>query len=122
MKKILLILCVFWMMIGTANAFQPSEWMEHSKPKTASAAIATVPGYIYGIWVATDGTNAVTFTIYDAATATGTAIFPSFVVPSSSSNRNTTISFDPPVPYNTGLYVTGSSSGTYSYDVFYRRK
>ena len=122
MKRFIVIACMILGLMGTANAFQPEEWMEKSAVLTESSQIAAVPGYIYGIWIATDGADAVTLTVYDALTATGTAIFPSFVIPTSSANRNTTISFDPPIPYNTGLYITGASSGTYSYIVFMRRQ
>ena len=124
MKRLFSILIIGFMLmfIQSAQAFQPEEWMVVSSVQTDSASIATVPGFLYSIWIQTDGTNAVTLSVYDNMEEAGTAVIASWVIPTSASNRNTTVSFNPPIPYNTGLYIVGASAGTYSYYVFMRRQ
>jgi hypothetical protein len=102
---------------ATANA----QTCVSSGSKTASALIVTDTGSICGIAVSTDGTNAQTVDAYDAVSATGTKLIPTWVVTTSSTDRTQTYWFMYPVSFTTGLYVNVSGSGTMSYVIYYKR-
>lgn len=85
--------------------------------QTASALIASSDGIFGGIIIATDGTNAVTLTIYDGTDATGTKMFPAMTITTSSTDRIQAISF--PVRYYEGLYIAITCSGTCEYTVYF---
>jgi hypothetical protein len=102
-------------------AFMPDEWMGYSATKTADALIHTGAGYFYGVFVQTDGTNSVTFAVYDALSKTGTPILLDIICTSSSTNRMCAFGFDPPIPFSTGLFIDiASSDSDPDYTVFYR--
>jgi len=95
--------------------------MVQSADFTADAAVCTTKGVFYGLWVTTDGANSVTVTVYDNDTAaSGRTIFPTTVLPSASDNRAQALSFNPPIKYNSGIYVDITTSGTATYKVYYR--
>lgn len=121
MKKIALVLMVvFW--VGSALAFQPSEWMHQTATLTADAAAASGEGYLYGIVIVTDGTNAPTVAVYDNSSAEGTKLVPDLSL--AATPRVQTLSLEPSVPFNTGVYVdvTVGGGGTIAYMVYYRLK
>jgi len=99
---------------------EPAKFCRSSTSQTASAAIATSPGYLHGIVVITDGTNSVTVDIYDnASAASGTKLIPQWIVTTSSSNRAQSYSIDPPIKFSNGIYVVVTTSGTVTYMVYY---
>ena len=104
--------------------FVPKEYMGHSATKTADALIHTGPGYFYGFVCKLDGTNSVTFQLYDNTSGTGTRIGPDFVCTTSSANRMCVFGTgDLPIGFNTGLYVDiTSSDASPDYTIFYRGK
>lgn len=104
--------------------FTPKEYMGYSSTKTADSLIHTGPGWFYGFVCYTDGTNSVTFAVYDNTSKTGTPILPNFVCQTSSSNRVCVFGTgDIPIPFDTGLYIDiTSSDATPDYVVFYRGK
>jgi len=109
-------LFITFLILLIASLVWAGSWVVPSTEKTADAnAIITGEGYFHGIAVATDGTNSVTFVVYDALTATGTKLMPDWVVTTSASNRYQTISFNPPIHFNTGLTVDITTTGTVSY-------
>jgi len=97
-----------------------TDYMLQSTEKTADAAIDTGAGYFYGMILATDGTNAVTVDIYDNTSASGTVLVPTFVITTSATDRVRSLSFDPPVAYNNGVYVDITCAGTMSFVGYYR--
>jgi hypothetical protein len=116
MKKITLILALIMLMVPfSLNA----EWMSY-KTITASGLITGVSGYYHGIRINTDGSNPATVTVYDSKTASGTAIDPPTVYPTSSLLRMAAISYEPPLAYRNGLYVSISCPGTASVTVYYQ--
>ena len=87
--------------------------------KTADSAAVAEAGYLCGIIIATDGTNAVTLDMYDNATAaSGTNIVPTLVITTSASNRGTAIAVNRAI--SNGVYVDITTSGTLSYVVYYK--
>jgi hypothetical protein len=88
--------------------------------KTASASITTGPGVFGGIVLATDGTNAVTLTVYDSSAASGTKLFPTMTITTSATDRIQSIAF--PVRYYTGLYVSITCAGSVEYTVYFEAK
>jgi len=99
-----------------------SEYMLMTAEKTADSAAVTGAGYFYGITVTTDGTNAVTMDVYDNTAASGTKLIQTVVFPTSAMARGGAIGWDPPLPFNTGVYVdvTVGGGGTVKYMVYYR--
>ena len=121
MKK--LILVVFGILALASVAWGLVDYSTQSATKTADAAISTVPGYFHGITVTTDATNACTIDIYDnASAASGDKLIPTWVVPTSATNRAQTYSVSPPVRYLKGIYVDITCAGTCSYMVYYSNR
>jgi hypothetical protein len=116
MKKLFVALCLVILM--AVNAF-PAELTMYSGEKSADALIHTGEGLFKGILVATDGTNAVTVSIYDAASATGSEIVPTLVIPTSAAYRSQAIYVPYPVKYYTGLYVDITCAGPVGFEVYY---
>ena len=117
MKKALSIIAIVLLLAGMAGAV---EWTNKSS-QTATAAITTTSGYLHGIMLATDGTNAVTISVYDnASAASGTKLIPTQVVTTSAANRSTAISISPAVIFYNGVYVEITCSGTVAYIVYYK--
>ena len=117
--------CVFSMLLllvaSGAMAFQPPEWMHQTATLTADSAAVSGEGYIYGIVVVTDGTNAPTFAVYDNTAASGTKIVPDLVL--AATPRVQTLSLDPAVAFSNGVYVDLTlGGGTVAYMVYYRLK
>ena len=117
MKKAILILAMVLMLAGTV-------WGADLKSvgNTADAAVTVGSGYLKGLIIHTDGTNSVTFAVYDNATAaSGSKLFSTFTVTTSAANRATTISFDDQeCLYVNGIYVNLTTSGTVTYDVYFK--
>lgn len=117
MKRLLLVLAAWLALCGFMT-----DHMVPTTEQTADALILTGSGYLYGIMVATDGTNAVTVDIYDSTDNSGTVFVPTFVIPTSATDRARTLSFNPPVPYSQGVYVDITCAGTLSYVGYYRSR
>ena len=118
MKRMILALCILLAMASAAWA--------NSIGNTSDAAVTTGPGYLKGLIVHTDGTNACTVKAYDNATAaSGTKLFSDWVVTTSATDRTQALSFDDKeVPYGTGIYVdiTVGGGGTCTYDVYFESR
>ena len=122
-KKIFILIAALLILCGTLWAFEPMEFMDYSSTQTGDAAVvASGPGYLYGISCKTDGTNAVTFQIYDnASEASGTRIVQDYICSTSSTNRVCVFGWEPPIPFTNGIYVDVTSSDTTpDYVVYYR--
>jgi hypothetical protein len=117
-KRILLVVAAALLVCATAYA---QSFVNSSGSKTASAVIYNGAGSLHGIAVSTDGTNAQTVDIYDALSATGTKLIPTWVVTTSSTDRTQYYGFYPPVRYETGCFVNVSGSGTMAYVVYFSR-
>lgn len=102
-------------------AFQPDEWMHQTATLTADSAAVTGAGWLYGVVIVTDGTNAPTIAIYDNTSATGTKLVPDMVL--AATPRVQTLSLDPALAFSTGAYVDITlGGGTIAYMVYYRSK
>ena len=122
-KKIFILIAALLILSGTLWAFEPMEFMDFSSTQTGDAAVLTSgPGYFYGISCKTDGTNAVTFQLYDnASEASGTRIGHDYICSTSSTNRVCVFGWEPPIPFTNGIYVDVTSSDTTpDYVVYYR--
>ena len=118
-KKLIIILLTLLLVVPAAYSAEP--WSKVSAEKTAAAAITTTDGLFYGIAVITDGTNAVTVSIYDnASAASGTELIPTWVVTSSATDRAQAFSIDPGAIFYNGIYVDITTSGTVIYKVYYQ--
>ncbi len=115
MKKILIIFaCLLIALCG----FAADRIYSQVSTRTSSGLVASGTGILGGVVVATDGTNAVTLNIYDNTDGSGKKIIPSTVITSSASNRVQAIAVD--LQFNTGVYVTATSSGSFEYTVYYK--
>lgn len=123
MKRMKYLMVLVLLVVFPVVAAFTTVYMAVSKGKTADALIYTGAGYLYGFTVTTDGTNTVTVAVHDDTTnGVGTKLIKDTVVTTSSSNREQWFGFDPPLPFNTGIYVdiTVGGGGSVTYDVFYR--
>ena len=119
-KKTLIALFLILLAAVNGHCFQPEDWQAAPSRQTDDATIHTGVGWLYGIWVETDGTNDVTVTIYDNTAASGTKIGNTFTVEASKRFRAIDFGNSTPVPFNTGLTVDVTTAGTVEYTVFYR--
>jgi len=127
MKKVLALFLAFAFLVGAPSlAFEPQEVMKQSTTKTADASITTVPGYFYGFMVDSSAvTVEVTFDIYDSgSTVTSTFLLPTFGINLGSGVTEPFSIFLPyPIPYDSGIYVDGTSTGAIpSYKIFYMER
>jgi len=116
MKKFLIAVLFILLSAGIAIA-------EQSIGNTTDTLVTTGRGYLSGIIVHADGTNAVTVAVYDNTTNTGSKLFSTLTVTTSATNRTTTLSFDPEeCLYFTGMYFDITTSGTVTFDVYFKVK
>ena len=123
MKRCLIAIALILLWVVPSIAFEPPNgYMSYTATLTDDAAAVSNPGYLYGIVFVTDGSNALSVDIYDSGSATGTKLVPTLQL--AASPRIQTLNFDPPVPYNTGVYVdvTVSGGGSIAYMVYYRKQ
>ena len=119
MKKLFIALLILFF---TASAAWGADIK--SVGNTADGVITVGAGYLKGMIIHTDGTNSVTFAVYDHATAaSGNKLFSTITVTTSAANRTTALSFDgQECPYFNGIYVDLTTSGTVTYDVYFESK
>jgi hypothetical protein len=116
MKKIFI---AFLALITIASLAYASLNMK-SVGNTTDAAIVSGEGNLKGLIIHTDGTNSVTFSVYDNTSASGSKLFSTFTVTTSSANRATSLSFDDrECPFYKGIYVDVTTAGNVTYDVYY---
>lgn len=121
MKKIFIaiLVCVF---LSVGVLVCAGGTMNYSTVQTATANVLTGKGALYGILIATDGTNAVTLDIYDGTDATGRKLGPQVVITTSATNRSATIDFgESGVGFGTGIYVVATCAGTVGYTLYYEK-
>jgi len=119
MKRLLIALLILFMATG---AWAGGDlWCKGSDEQTDDAAITTSAGIFHGIIVTTDGQNTVTVSIYDhASAASGTEIIPTTTV--AAAIRIQPISVSPGVRFYNGIYVDITTSGTTTYEVYYKNE
>jgi len=124
MKRLICILIALFTVTTTALALQPEIWVHQSSEYSADqTSIAAGPGYLYGIMIATDGTNDCDFVVYDNTANSGTKLLPEFTAPTGSEDRHRLIWFDDPISFDVGLSIDITlGAGTVGYMVFYRMK
>lgn len=118
--KILWSLALLWL-LSSGMIWWPSNAMaDATAEKDADALIATGYGYFRGIMIITDGTNAVTVSIYDNTAASGRELIPTWTVTTSATDRAQAISFaKEELYYYVGIYVDITTSGTATYMIYY---
>jgi len=89
----------------------------YTAPASGTGLAVTGKSIWYGITITTDGTNNVTLDAYDNTGASGTQLLPTMVVTGSS--RITSIGEPEGLPVDTGIYISITCAGTYSYQVQY---
>lgn len=89
-----------------------------SDRRTADAAISAVGGYVHGIMLENDGTNASSVIIYDNASAASGVILASVALPATSAVLRQYITFNHPVSANKGIFADVSGTGA-AYIVYY---
>jgi len=118
MKRLFIVLMILF--------FAATAWGADLKSvgNTASAVITAGTGYLKKIIIVSDSTNAVTFVIYDHATAaSGNKLFSSRTITTSATERATVIQFyGQECPYFLGLYTDLTTAGTVAYDVYFESR
>lgn len=117
MKRYLILLAF---VVFVAAAFMPPQgFVEPGSVLTSDGAAATEQGFLYGLVIMSDGTNAVTVDGYDNGTdASGTSIFPTWTTNASSTAQS--ITWDPPVAYYNGLFFDFTCAGTFKAMIYKR--
>jgi hypothetical protein len=130
MKRILCVLVLVLVLVPFVGDVQSLETKWNGKDVDIAksyvgdgdyAVVTGSKGIFYGIRVRTDGTNNVTINVYDnGLEASGTTLLPASIVISGTDGVfGFPIFLDPPVPFNSGLYVDVDTAGTVSYQVLY---
>ena len=102
MKKLLLGLLITILCYLPMTYAGPGDAMNYSDSYTADQLVRTGACNLYGIWIITDGTNAVTVEVYDNTSATGSTVIPATIVLGTATNTAKPISFFPPRAYTLG--------------------
>jgi len=124
-KKVFALLIALFVLAGSTSwAYTPTYMIYSSVYTSDQAAVYSGDCWLYGVIVLTDGTNDVTVEIYDSLTNAGTQVHPDWIATTSSANRASAISFDPPLQMKTGISVdiTVGGGGTVAYVVYYREQ
>ncbi len=120
---VITVLCVCMVVCGLVNVAWGVDGVNvPASVYSADQLVRTGRANLYGILVATDGTNAVTIDVYDSLSGSGTKVIPTIVIPTSATMRGTAINFENPVQIRTGIYVDVTTSGTVGYTVYYNTK
>ena len=129
MKKLLIALAMIALIPFTSFAFDP-DYMDLATivtsatgDKQAYTPTSAAGGYFFGYDIDTDGTNNVTaIVIYDNTTATAPIIVRDYAITTSATSRKVSRGFDPPLAFNTGVYITATCSGAYTITAYVRSK
>jgi len=73
----------------------------------------------HGITIRTDGTNAVTFTVWDATTVSGGDQLTPTDIEILGSDRLVSIDYDPPLLAGTGIFLEASTAGAFEAMISY---
>jgi len=124
MFKSIIVLCVLALAIP-AYAYRPPTSTDKSAVMNSDTVATDVAGYLYGIICANDGSNNWTLDLHNddgTATAAAAKLIPSMVQTTSATNRFSSIGFETPLEYDTGVWfnVTGDTPG--SCIIYYREK
>lgn len=84
----------------------------------ADQIIFTGECVFYGIIIKTDGTNDITFTVWDALSATGTQLTPDNCVIAGAKNIDS-IGYPIAIKCDTGIFVEVSGAGAEAFQVLY---
>jgi hypothetical protein len=102
-------------------AWDPAEYSLSSGEKTADALIMSGSGWFHQILVTPDGTNAVTVTVYDNTSGSGTKVIETMTFAGDGGTQAT-----PPIWIycSTGIYVdvTVAGGGSVAYAALYRKR
>lgn len=98
-----------------AHTHQP---VTSSDRRTADAAITAIGGYLHGVMLENDGTNASSVIIYDNATAASGVILAKVLLPASSTVLNYYVTFNHPITANKGIFADVTGTGA-AYIVYY---
>jgi len=123
MKRLLKYLIVFGLIFIAASSLSArSDHVTQSAEIPSSAPVYTHEGLFHGVAVITDGTYAVTVSVYDnASAASGTELIPTWTVTTSAADRAQCFSVWPPVKFYNGIYLELTCSGTVSAMVYYEK-
>lgn len=93
--------------------------MKSSGQQTADGVVMASDGRFFGITITPDGSNNVTVTVYDSASAaSGTKITPDIVVAGNGGTQEWSPPIEP-VDCIEGIYVDITTDGTVKYNVYY---
>jgi hypothetical protein len=124
LRRTLLTIVILLSALSVLAFRPPSDYMQHGTVETGDALVLTGGGYYYGIMATLDGTNDVTFAVYDNTSATGTKFHGDIICTTTSDNRTCAFGFEPPLPAGTGIYVdvTVGGGGSVTFTTYYRAK
>lgn len=116
MKRTILFILVI-LMVAFGNAFAGGPQI--SDVKTDDASIMVGAGQVSGMFIVTDGANAVTVTLYDSAGAyvSSRKLTPDFVIAATATPYTLDFKKDE-CRFTKGLYVDVTTAGTVSYVVY----
>ena len=83
------------------------------------STVAIARGVFYGITLRTDGTNAVTFTMWDATTVSGGDQMTPTDIVVNGSDRLISLDYEPPLSFENGMFLEASSAGTFEAMISY---
>lgn len=128
LKKIAYVILACVLVPVAAMSFKPTSWMRATSQQTADHSVLKKAGWFYGILVQTDGTNEVWVDVYDVSASmlseatAGSKLIPQWVITTSSSDRMQSLSLDPPVPFDAGLFVDISTAGSVKFTTYYNEQ
>ena len=117
-----LMLAMLIVLFTITSAYAVNEWCRPTSQLDDDAAAVATACYFHGIAVITDGTYAVTLDIYDnASAASGTKLIPTWVIPTSATNKYAGYDAPKPIRCKNGIYVNKTCSGDVKYIVYYSK-
>lgn len=95
----------------------PHFMVTSSDLKSADAAISAIGGYLHGVYLISDASNACSVIIYDNKSAASGTVLAKLSIPASTTAPQF-ITFNNPVSANNGIYADVSGTGA-NYIVYY---
>ena len=117
-KKMLFTLSIFTLLCFNAHGAGFTA-VKSSGLLTADKAIVTTAGYLNGMMVNADGTNACTLMLSDNASGSAGTVLWKFEIPAGDA-ATVGVVFPAPVKFESGIYADVTTTGTCSFIILYR--
>jgi len=118
-KAITAITTIMFLFLAAFPAIAQDNFVNSTGDLTADALVSAGQGNFNGIVAVTDGTNAITFSVYDNTAASGKKLVSTFIFQATTAGTPQSIGFTPSIRFSNGIYIDITCSGTAHYTAYW---